>query len=136
MPCLLPGASSLTRGIRPVVRLRPALPTLSEMQNLTELSDGDIHAMDGIRSGHHVAFDLPESRNQQSENQMCPSPEWFMETNTFTSPVGPRAFVEQLQLKCTGAGEVIEHHTSFDISADILVSVVRVGTIWNCFYSF
>lgn len=94
MSGLLPGASSLTRGISPVVRLRRALPTLSEMQNLTELPNGDIHAMDGVRRGYHVAFHLPESRNQQSENQMCTSPEWFMETNTFTSPVGPRAFVE------------------------------------------
>jgi len=75
MPGLLPCASSLTRGIRPVVRLRRALSTLSEMQNLTELPDGDIHAMDGVRRGHHVVSHLPESRNQQSENQMCPGPE-------------------------------------------------------------
>lgn len=39
---LLPGASSPTRGLRPVVRLRLALLTHSEKRSLTDPRNGDL----------------------------------------------------------------------------------------------
>ena len=54
-----PGASSLTLGLRPVVRLRRALLALSEKRNLTDPRYGDIFPASGVRRGEHVAFHLP-----------------------------------------------------------------------------
>ena len=54
-----PGASSLTRGLRPVVRLRRALLDLSEKQNLSDPRNGNIFPAGGVRRGEHVAFHLP-----------------------------------------------------------------------------
>lgn len=54
-----PGASSLTRGLRPVVRLRRALLALSERRNLTDPRDGDIFPAGGVYRGEHIAFHLP-----------------------------------------------------------------------------
>ena len=55
----LPGASSLTRGLRPVVRLRRALLALSEKQNLSDPRNGNIFPAGGVRRGEHIAFHLP-----------------------------------------------------------------------------
>lgn len=54
-----PGASSLTRGLRPVVRLRRALLALSEKQNLSDPRNGNIFPAGGVRRGEHIAFHLP-----------------------------------------------------------------------------
>lgn len=61
-----PGASSLTRGLSPVVRLRRALLALSEMQNLADPHYGDIFPAGGVRRGEHIAFHLPRRRNPSS----------------------------------------------------------------------
>ena len=61
-----PGASSLTRGLRPVVRLRRALLALSERQNLTDPRNGDISPASGVRRGEHIAFHLPGWRNSST----------------------------------------------------------------------
>lgn len=61
-----PGASSLTRGLRPVVRLRRALLALSEKQNLTDPCNGDIFPAGGLRRGEHVTFHLPGWRYPSS----------------------------------------------------------------------
>ena len=63
-----PGASSLTRGLRPIVRLRRALLTLSEMQSLTDPPNRDIYPVYGVRRGYHIAFHLPGWRNGLNDN--------------------------------------------------------------------
>lgn len=70
-----PGASSLTRGLRPVVRLRRALLALSEKRNLTDPRYGDIFPAGGVRRESMSRFICHDGAIPRPANQSCPSPE-------------------------------------------------------------
>lgn len=81
----LPCASSLTRGLRPVVRLRRALLALSERQNLTDPRNGDISPASGVRRESISRFICQDGAIPLPANHTLPSPELLIPSKTFIS---------------------------------------------------
>lgn len=113
---LFPGTSSLTRGLRPVVRLRRALLAFPAGQNLTDPSMGIsfqrvVYAGDSIASFIFQDGSIP-CKPDMSLAGMINS----IENLRQISAVKPgRTFVEKLQLRHTGPGKVIKHNPGFGV---------------------